>query len=279
MMKKIYEFKVFDILQDKENEIFLDKVKKENPDLYTKFLNLIGNKGLDVAKERYQDYDPEYKKQQLEELKKLTSADKKRIREEKQIEARNKVLNKYKDVIEEIEDVIFSYELQDFENKISNDKNIQEYLKSCKVRKSRENNFNLILKKSALSLERNLSYRNINIESIKYVSKMFDYNYWKDNVSKVIIITHNYNPEEKKSNFDIHFNLYDESFLSVDKNKIEEFLEERAIYAVKKLSKFNVSKKEIFDSLDRLSLLLSNEYYNKWYEDWKFKKDTEKYNL
>jgi len=57
-MKRLFEFKVYDILQDKDNEKFLDKVKKENPDLYTRFLNIVGNKGLDVAKEKYKEFDP-----------------------------------------------------------------------------------------------------------------------------------------------------------------------------------------------------------------------------
>ena len=59
-MKRILEYKVFDILKNKENENFLDKVKKENPDLYSKFLNIIGNKGLEIAKQKYQEYYPEF---------------------------------------------------------------------------------------------------------------------------------------------------------------------------------------------------------------------------
>ncbi len=71
-MKKILEYRVFDLLKDKDNEKFLDKVKKENPDMYAKFLNLVGNKGLEVAKQKYQEYDPEYvelKKQEEKEKK------------------------------------------------------------------------------------------------------------------------------------------------------------------------------------------------------------------
>ena len=68
-MNRILEYRVFDLLKDPENEKFLDKVKKENPDEYNRFLNLVGNKGLEVAKQKYQIYDPEYKKQKEAEEK------------------------------------------------------------------------------------------------------------------------------------------------------------------------------------------------------------------
>jgi hypothetical protein len=69
-MRKIYEYRVFDILKVPENEKFLAKVKKENPDLYTKFLNLVGNKGIEKTKEIYVDYDPEVVKKREAKKKK-----------------------------------------------------------------------------------------------------------------------------------------------------------------------------------------------------------------
>ena len=40
--------------------IFLDKVKKENPEMFVKFLNIVKNKGLDIAIGKYNEFDKEY---------------------------------------------------------------------------------------------------------------------------------------------------------------------------------------------------------------------------
>jgi hypothetical protein len=105
-MRRILEFRVYDILKDPENEKFLDQVKKENPNLYSKFLNIVGNKGLEKAKEKYKEYDPiavekiekaEKEKQRLINKEKLEKAKK---------EYRNLILNKYKDKIDEINNIL-----------------------------------------------------------------------------------------------------------------------------------------------------------------------------
>ena len=45
-------------MSDTESD-FLNKVKNENPEMYGKFFNLVRNKGLDFAKEKYFQFDKE----------------------------------------------------------------------------------------------------------------------------------------------------------------------------------------------------------------------------
>lgn len=54
--KIIYEA-ISDIYTDEGRE-FLEKVNKENPDLYDKFKTILASKGLEKAHERYVEYDP-----------------------------------------------------------------------------------------------------------------------------------------------------------------------------------------------------------------------------
>ena len=42
-MKKLLEYRVFDLLKDPDNEKFLSKVKTENPDLYVQFTSYYSN--------------------------------------------------------------------------------------------------------------------------------------------------------------------------------------------------------------------------------------------
>jgi len=96
-MKRILEYKIFDILKDKDNETFLDKVKEENPDLYSRFLTIIGNKGLDVAKEKYKEFDPEEIIKKNKEIKKIQRKEIKDL-------SNKKILDIFKNEIDEITD-------------------------------------------------------------------------------------------------------------------------------------------------------------------------------
>jgi len=80
-MKKIFEFKTFDVVNNPDNQEFLRKVRDQNPNLYSRFVSLIGNKGLEVAKDKYKDYDPDYWKirnKQLEKKKKQVNKEKRK---------------------------------------------------------------------------------------------------------------------------------------------------------------------------------------------------------
>lgn len=72
-----------------ETEIFLDKVKKENPDKVSRFRGLISNRGLEAAKEIYKEIDPE----EIKNKKKLISKEKKNLKK-REWYAKNKNSNK-----------------------------------------------------------------------------------------------------------------------------------------------------------------------------------------
>jgi hypothetical protein len=46
--------------EDTDTNIFLQKVKDENPEMFIRFLTLVRNKGINVAKSKYQEFDKEY---------------------------------------------------------------------------------------------------------------------------------------------------------------------------------------------------------------------------
>ena len=52
-MKLILEYSAYNVLKDESNYEFLKKVKNENPDLYSKFMNIVIKKGLEYAKKEY----------------------------------------------------------------------------------------------------------------------------------------------------------------------------------------------------------------------------------
>jgi hypothetical protein len=64
----------------KEEGDFLNMVKTKTPDSYNRFLSLLKNKGLEVAREKYMDVDPDAVKQRERERKSL---EKKQINREK----------------------------------------------------------------------------------------------------------------------------------------------------------------------------------------------------
>ena len=48
---------------DLDETEFLKMVKEQNPDLYNRFFSLVKNRGLEIAKEKYKEFDPIYQKQ------------------------------------------------------------------------------------------------------------------------------------------------------------------------------------------------------------------------
>lgn len=71
-MSKMFEQVVKNLLKESDDEYtFLKKVKAENPTLYSKFYSIIKNKGLDAAKQKYNEFDPELIKQRQKNQKKL----------------------------------------------------------------------------------------------------------------------------------------------------------------------------------------------------------------
>ena len=278
-MKKILEYKVFDLLKDKENEKFLDKVKKENPDLYAKFLNILGNKGLEIAKQKYQEFDPEYKKQKLEEEKKekarLKSLGRKKAKEEFQ----NKFLMENDTQIKEIENVLSKGILHKFYNVLMSDKRINQYLSSYHAKKEYKNKFKEFLKKPIYL--RNAFGLNINmhIDSllINYIT-----NDWYDDekYANLIKINQYYNLEKKELTYSIYFYIPDDDFRisKIDADKERSFLSSRKDF-IEKMNKSGLTITELYDTINKFSAILDERVYQKWYEEWKKNKTIGKYNL
>jgi len=273
-MRKIFEFKVFDILQDKENAKFLDNVKKENSDLYTKFLNLIGNKGLDVAKEKYQDYDPENRKRLEEKEKELKRHIKKIGREKFKKEENIRILKKFESEISEIEKILYFSKLYDINSHINKDENISKYFNDIVVKMKYNNDFDKLLKNPG-----NLYYeldRNFHIDTIVYNFNKFNIN--NDKLAWILKIHQYYNLKTKKLTYSIHFDtdIFDAYYTpNIDKDKNLDFLYDRnsTINNLGESSQIDIDG--IYEILDKYSNVLSDDYYN----NWKIINDTNKFNL
>jgi hypothetical protein len=120
-MKNLIESIVKNILKESEEEYtFLKKVVGENPSLYSRFYSIVKNKGLEVAKEKYKEYDPELIKQKEKEKAKL----------DKQITKIEKDSKAYSGLN------LFIEFLNNIRKKYSINKNIANELKSNKLKTS-----------------------------------------------------------------------------------------------------------------------------------------------
>lgn len=284
-MKKIFEFKVFDVLQDAENVKFLDKVKKENPNLYNKFLNLIGNKGLSVAKDKYKEFEPEYvkKQQELEKIEK--SRLNKLLNKQKKEEEKENILNKYKNEIDKIENYVYDLTIYDIEKYINNDKNIINYFKKLGDKKSKtKNEFNDYLKNTKKLEEfflqkektkKDFFSSRIKLNSLNYTIKQLD-NY--DTTNSKIISIDRYLDIYDNIIYTLYINFespYDNFWIITKYDKEEEYYDDIKKYA-NNLSLYEfINIDELYKKIDLLSYILSDEYY----EEWKIKKNAEKYNI
>jgi hypothetical protein len=237
-MRRILEFRVYDILKDPENEKFLDQVKKENPNLYSKFLNIVGNKGLEKAKEKYKEYDPiavekiekaEKEKQRLINKEKLEKAKK---------EYRNLILNKYKDKIDEINNILADDKLNIMIYDIRKDNIISKYLTN--TRKSYKNLFNKLLKN--INIFNDKIERFFDIDSVSLNRDHSD-RFFGRKKNQIIKITRYFNTNEIK--YSITSDLYygfNENFYEKDEKIFGEFKTKRN-EKIKKIKNFNLSEK------------------------------------
>ena len=276
-MRKLLEYRVFDILKDPENEKFLDKVKKENRDLYAKFLNLVGNKGLEFAKKEYQYHDPEYKKQQEQKEKEEKALIKKIGRKEYKERQNQSYLDQWASEIKEVQNILLSSELKNLANKIKMDKRLNDFLSNTK--KQYHNDFLDILKKPKyLYLEFN---HDMKIGTLSYTCSA--YGYWDDDLSmRIMRIVQLYNQKTKKLTYSIFFDLPESgSYTSPksDRTKEREFIIQRNEH-IKVMRKSNISLEELYDILfNKVSPALDERVYDKWYEKWKMMNNANKYNI
>ena len=273
-MRKIFEFRVFDILQDKENVKFLDKVKKDNPELYNKFLNLIGNKGLIIAKEKYMEFEPEYKKKMAEKEKKRKDNIKKIESKEAKKNYYEKILIDYESEITDIRNKMYSSELFNIDLYISKDKNISKYFNSTKIKSRYVDVFDKLIRKTNNFTKDTYGY--FEIDNINFNSTHFK-NIFTGKIPNFISIHQFYNLRTKLFKYSIIFNedLFDSNiFLQNIENKNKKFIADRE-YKIEELKKFFIFKNELYKTIDDFSNLLSDEYYN----EWKIINDTDKFNI
>jgi hypothetical protein len=274
-MKRILEYKVFDLLKDKDNVEFLDKVKKENPDMYAQFLSTLGNKGLEVAKKKYQDYDPEFvKSEKLRKKRENTKEFKDKKKEE--------ILITWADEIKEIEDILSNTKLKNVQNYIESNSIISKYIRSAGYKKKYENVF-LKLIKTPFSLAREFRSRyNIHIDTLTFIDKYYD-KFFGGNKNIFIRVDQFYVMTSIKTVFfNIKFSMPntdddDEyySMPSVDRNKDSKFLEYRNNYIRMNLNLNRIDIIELYETIKEFSNVLSDDYY----ENWKLEQQANKYNI
>ena len=184
-VRRILEYRIFDLMKDPENEKFLDKVKIENPDLYTKFLNLVANKGLTIAKEKYVQYDPDVVKERLEKEKKEKELQKKLGKKEYTKNRDQAALEAYSEEIKEIEDIISNSILKVLDKKMMENKNIGTYL--IDATKKYTNIFKTLLKKpQRIGWE---IRTNVKTDSLTYSV----FSFWENRLTNIINIAQYYN--------------------------------------------------------------------------------------
>jgi hypothetical protein len=252
-MKKILEFKNFEILNNPENYNFLSKVKKENPDLYFKFVNILNRKGLEQAKIAYDQYDPEKIKQREKE-------EKINLRKKKKEDNKKELLNKFKYDIEKINNIRYVHNLVDFEIFIDSDINIRKAIKPCRR----------VYKSDITTKLKNINKDFIRQNRIKLGTLLYIYGRFT-----MISIDEVYNKY-------IDSNV--EYFVTLDLPSVRhmvngvpvetEFIKYRNHIVQNTIGGY-YTKEDVFEVLKKFSHLLSDEFY----EDWVISNNASKYNL
>lgn len=280
-MRKIFEFKAFDVVNNPDNQEFLKKVKEQNPNLYSRFVSLIGNKGLEVAKDKYKQYDPEWIKNRF----KVQKREKKKENKEQK---KQEILDKWKPEIDTINSLLKTSALKkEILNFIENDENISKYFKKNFIKKKYKNLFIDDLKKpfrlnNMLGAKLN---RMINIDKLEFFEISFEDEtisgiWYGDEINKSKKILE-INQVYDLSNSEIYYNIYP-SFSSISSSFEEhvsyegnrEYIQERNS-EINKLRDYHLNKKELFDVIKQISYALSDEHY----EEWQIRKDANRYNL
>lgn len=260
------EFRVFDVLQNKENEKFLDKVKSENPDLYSKFLNIVGNKGLEKAKEKYQQYDPEFIKSEKNRKKKEKTKEFK--------EQRNKnLLEIFKDDIKKIRNLISNHSLKNVAKYINGDDTISDYLKSLRLKKKYRSYLSEFLR-NPNKFKFKIQREKLLIESLIYLKKLY-HEYEFETYEKHIITITQYYVKNSKGNYLINFEM---PLINNQKDIMrgEKFTKDRIQKIEMLSSNFSyLTEQELYNIIDKYSYYLSDKYY----EDWKIENDASRYNI
>lgn len=281
-MKKLLEFRLFDLLKDKDNEVFLNKVKKENPDKYMLFVNILGRKGLEIAKTEYEEYDPTYVKIKKEKEKKEQTEWRKQNNKEKKEQQHDELLKKYSSEINEVNNILKNSLLKRIEKNIENDKNLSYFLKYAKTHYTKD--FLKILKdnRDIEDTFKVYDYPDGTPRGYRFLIDTLSYSVddeFEDSRIIILKISQYYILTSKKLTYNIDFNLDTVYELPGDRNKEKDFIEQRSNY-LDKLTRIGLDKDELYKIIfGTFSKLLSKEVYDKWYEDWKLKNRMKKYNI
>jgi len=279
-MKRLFEFKVFDLMKDKETETFLRKVKEENPDEYGHFVTLVGNKGLEVAKDRYKEYDPNYWKEQRKKEKEDALRRKKENTKEEKEKREQEILKESEPEIKRVNNILMNTALDDFLMFINKNKNIREFLNSYKARKTYKNAFAEMLKKPLVL--RSLLRWDFTIDTLSFNRKEYAYYDYDDKprFKKMIDISQHFNLETGKISYAIYFSPPDpmSNISKQDSIKRPEFIRDRNDF-IYNLRKVGIEKYQVIEQLQKLSRALSEDLYSEWYKKWELEQDMKKYNL
>lgn len=250
-MRIILEYKIFDILKSENNVKFLDKVKKDNPNLYTKFLNILINKGLDIAKQKYIEFEPE-------EIKKRKLIDKEKLKKEND----QMLLDSISDDINKIKNILYNSELKNIKTYIFKKPNIENFFKKNKIKPSYQNLFNKLLKTPKTLISK--LNRRFKIDVIKFSNSYEKINY---------ITIEQFNDNTFDLNFNFRFNL---NFIEeLNDTKVDFYIETKKLIWELGFKKDFFTSNDIYEKIDKLDYYLSDEYY----EEFKIKKDGDIYNL
>ena len=283
-MRKIFEFKAFDVVSNHENQEFLKKVKTQNPDLYSRFVSLIGNKGLVVAMDKYNEYDPEWIKNQYK-------VKKKEKRKEDKEQKNEDILKKLKPEITMVNSILKTSALKnDVLDFIQNDEVISNYFKFCGIKKQYKNLFLKDLKKPVQlfsKIDKRYNFRILMIDKLDFVdTPMGDWTISgafygdEENSSRRYL---EINQSIKFTNNELTFTIIpsfpedynEEDLIKKDREREREFIVDRNKYINVELKRYGINKKELFNMLKEFSYTLSDDYYDEWI----MKRDANKYNL
>lgn len=293
MITKLFEFNIAELRKNKEIDDFLRKVKSENPEEYARFVSLVGNKGLEIAKQKYEPYDPEYKKLMKQKEKEKEARRKREKTKEFRDQRDSEIITKLEPTINEIEGILLDSPLKTLLYDIKKDNKLNDFLfNQLRCKEKYSNEFKGWLKKP-VNLERELKL-NLSIDSLTIQSYLVGSIWFEEEQSpkNVINVKQHYKSgiyfkgdlmkefnKERELRYSVEFGIPEDdfygAFLKMDKGREKEYIEERNS-AIRKLSAFLITKEELYKKIfEDFVYLISQEHY----EEWKFKKNVADYNI
>ena len=255
-MKRLFEFRVYDIIKDDNNREFLNKVKDENPELYDRFMSLIGNKGLEIAKQKYLEFDTV----EVEKREKQQKKDERRRKfKEKKENYIRRFLSTYGDAVNDINNYLITSPLKKIINIIREEKNLKKWNKKYQTLFLGRNS-------SAYALTSNP------IDKILIVSPNHRYplEFGGANTIKIEQYVNKLTEDDKKIGsitYSVQFNF--------EPHSMDLFISDRDINIGDLTSYKYVSYDELKELLEKFKYYMSDKYK----EDWKIEQEVEKYNI